>query len=375
MKKPLNKQASCTFLFAAGLLLVATMASCEKAATAKKTADRLNIQGYGIGMTLREVKHLLREKNVKGCETSLSDLFVYNPSPDSEIRLIFTCGAKGYVLARVELSTALPMNGAGGPALTDLKEKLAAEYGTPLVEQSEERLDLCWGACARGSGGVRLTAATTALKKNKRTLSLTLGNDALIQACKELRPNKINDWLYRWIGTVQKFKPGMSLKDASKLYEKRYHDTLAIDEEREEASPGHSVTNYVAQDCDFFAALDYESQSFEGSGPGAVVLKFTGDQAGHDHLNKRLYHVSFSTTKFTDKHLYSDVQQKLDKFIKAYGSPAEIVRQPDGVTARWQRDAQQRSLSIFDSGLITFEQSDQALKEAYRNDVAGKTNR
>ena len=33
----------------------------------------------------------------------------------------------------------------------------------------------------------------------------------------------------------------------------------------------------------------------------------------------------------------------------------------------WQLDSLQRSLSIFYSGLITFEQSDLSLKNAYRN--------
>lgn len=151
-----------------------------------------------------------------------------------------------------------------------------------------------------------------------------------------------------------------------------YQDTIAPDEERDEASPRYAVTDYAVKDYDFFTALDFESQAFEGEGLGTIILKFTGDQSGKGSLNKRLYYASFSTTRFTDRHLYSDVKQKLGKFIKVFGAPAEVVQQPDGITARWQQDAKQRSVGIFDSGLIAFEQSDPELKGAYRDAAVRK---
>ncbi len=203
----------------------------------------------------------------------------------------------------------------------------------------------------------------------KRSLVLTLSNDSLIQTCAEQLPKKINSWLYQWIDDVLKFKIGMSFKEASKLYVKRFRNEPELVEDRDEASPQYPVTDYLVKDYDFFTALDYESQAFEGVDLGAVVIKFTGDQAalGLGVLNRKLYYSSFSTTKFTDQHLYADVNQKLEKFTKVFGTPAETVPQPGGVTARWQQGSQQRSVSIFDSGLITFEQSDLSLKDAYRD--------
>lgn len=214
------------------------------------------------------------------------------------------------------------------------------------------------------------------LRGNKKELVLTISNNTLIRECAKLRPKKINTWLYQWIAAVRKFKTGMSLRDASALYEKRYQSTLVADEQRDETSRQFPVAYYVVNDYDFFTALDFESQSFEGEGPGTIVLKFTGDHAGKSGiLNKKLYSMFFSTTKFTDMHIYADVKQKLDKFIEVYGPPVEVIQRPDGIAARWQRDTEQRSVKIFDSGLITFEQSDQALKDAYWEAAAvNKTN-
>ena len=84
-------------------------------------------------------------------------------------------------------------------------------------------------------------------------------------------------------------------------------------------------------------------------------------------MNRRLYYTSFTTTKFTDHHIYDDTEKKLDEFIKSYGALSEVVTERDGVRACWQQDSLQRSLSIIDSGLITFEQSDLSLKNAYRD--------
>lgn len=79
----------------------------------------------------------------------------------------------------------------------------------------------------------------------------------------------------------------MPFKDPSILYQKRYQDTMAPDEERDEASPRYAVTDYAVKDYDFFTALDFESQAFEGEGPGTIIMKFTGDQSGKGSLNKR----------------------------------------------------------------------------------------
>jgi hypothetical protein len=335
----------------------------------KKTVAPLNIQGFRIGMTASEVKQLLQKKKIRGYETGFSDVLAYSPSPGTELKLLLTCGAKGNILGKVELTTAFTTEEAE-LAVAKFNIQLIAKYGTPLFSGSHgDLLDFCWGQCEQGANGIKLTAVTTTPQGDKRSLALTLGNDALIQACAEMRPKKINSWLYQWIDAVQKFNPGMSLKDAAKLYQKRYQNALELDEEKDEAAQQYAVKNYVAKDYDFFTALDYESQAFEGIELGAIVLKFTGDQAGSKDaiLNKKLYYTSFSTTKFSDQHVYADVQQKLDKFIKIYGKPAEVVPQPGGITARWQQDSKQRSVSIFDSGLITFEQSDPALKDAYRD--------
>ncbi len=343
-----------------------------KAVRTKQAVLPLNIYGFRIGMTAFQVKQLLRKKKVYSYDTGFSDLYAYSPSPGMEIRLQLTCSAKGYHLGKVTLTVPFTTEEAD-VAVPKFREKLIARYGAPVFTGPQD-VDFCWGQCEQGEGGIKLTAATTAPQGNKRNLELTLGNDTLFQACSGLRPKRINAWLYQWIDTVQKFNIGMSLKDAELMYRKRYHNGLELEEQQDEASQQYTVKDYVAKDYDFFTALDYESQAFEGVDLGTIVLKFTGGQAGGKGAatNRKLYYASFSTTKFTDQHIYTDMQQKLDKFIKVYGKPLEVVPQPDGITARWQQTSQLRSVSIFDSGLITFEQADPSLKDAYR-EAAVKT--
>jgi hypothetical protein len=378
MERPQREKTTVALMLAVVMLLGTAPPMYAKAVktkktvkTEKKTVAPLNINGFRIGMTVSEAKQLLQKKKIRGYETGYSDLFVYSPSPGTEIRLLFTCSAKANILGKVELTTSFTTEEAE-LAVPKFKEKLIARYGMPLFSGAQSDLDFCWGQCVQGSSGIKLTTVATEPQGNKRTLALTLGNEALIQACSEVRPKRINSWLYQWISAVQKFKLGMSLKDASALYGKRYQNKLELEEEGDEAASQYAVTNYVAKEYDFFTALDYESQAFEGIEMGAIVLRFTGDQTGKESLNRKLYYASFSTTKFTDMHVYTDVQQKLDQFIKVYGTPAEVIPQSGGTTARWLQDAKQRSVSIFDSGMITFEQSDPALKDAYRDAAVKK---
>ena len=287
-----------------GVLLAfgAALPTYAKTVKTKKTVAPLNVQGFRIGMTVGEVKQLLQKKKIRGYETGFSDILVYSPTPGTDIRLLMTCSAKGYLLEKVELTTSFTSEETE-LAVPKLKEKLIAKYGMPPVTGSQgELLDFCWGKCEQDAGGVKLTATTATAQGNKSILSLTLGNDELVRACSELRPKKINSWLYQWMDAMQKIKLGMPLKDVEKLYQKRYQNELQLDEEQDEASQQYAVTNYVVKDYDFFTTLDYESQTFEGVEPGAIVLKFTGDQAGKGGaLNKKLYYASFSTTKFTDQ--------------------------------------------------------------------------
>jgi hypothetical protein len=381
MERPQREKTTMALILAVVLLIGVAQPTYAKAKAVKtkktvKTVQAvapLNIHDFRIGMTQSEVKKLLQKKKVSGYETGFSDIFAYSPSPGTEIRLLLTCSAKENILGKVELTTSFTTEETA-LAVPKFKAKLIAKYGMPLFSGPQGGLlDFCWGQCEQGAKGIKLTAVATAPQGNKSTLALTLSNDALIQDCSEVRSKQINSWLYQWIDAVQKFKLSMSLKDASALYLQRYQNKLELDEERDEAAQQHTVINYVAKEYDFFTALDYESQAFEGVELGTIVLKFTGGQAGKDSsLNKKLYYALFTTAKFTDMHVYTDVKQKLDQFIKVYGTPAEVVPQPGGLTARWQQDAGQRSVSIFDSGLITFEQSDPALKDAYRNAAVKK---
>lgn len=362
-------------VIAALCAISAVPAACNKTVESKKSALPPEIKGHRVGITVAEVKRQLREMSVKNYETGFSDLIVYDPSPGTEIKLLLTCSADGPVVARVERSNRIP-EGENDPGLMRIQDELLAEYGTPTIAESRGGgLDLCWGQCVAGADGSTIAARITSQGKKKGAMALSISNNALIQACARLRPKKINAWLYQWIAAIQKFKPGMSLQEASALYKKRYQNQLIADEQQDEAFPQAPVTYYVVNDYDFFSALDYEAQSFEGEGPGTIILKFTGDHADKDSiLNRKLYTMSFSTTNFTDQHSYVDVKQKLDAFIKVYGPPVEIIQQPDGIAARWQKDTEQRSVNIFDSGLISFEQSDQAIKDAYREAALKKAN-
>ncbi len=339
--------------------------SAEKAAGSRTQQSTLDIQGYRTGVTEQDVQQELRRRNISEYETGFSDVYAYDPSPDTEVRLTFSCSARGNVLSKIELTMMLP-EAEAGQAISTLQKKLIAKYGTPMRSNAQnDGLDLCWGLCGQPANGRAVEARTTGLKGDTRSLLLSLNDERLVRACSDMRHARINQWLYGWIAAVQRFKLGMTVDDASALYLKRYGDKLALDKGRD---PGLGALRYYGtNDYDFFGGLDFDSQAFEGEGPGAIVLKFTGDQAGKDSLNRRLFYTSFSTTKFSDQHVFADVRQKLDMFIAAYGPPTAVVTHPDGTTARWENKAQLRSVSIFDSGLMTFEQSDLSLKDAYRD--------
>ncbi len=368
-----GKITTILFSLIAALLFVAAPPAYAKTVPHKKTAQAkkpsvpsLNIQGFRVGMTVKTVRQLLQKKKVTGYETAFSDLFVYDPSPGTEMKLLFTCGPKGNVLGKVELSTAFTVDETEA-ALAKFKEKLVSKYGMPSISDSQwDRLDFCWGQCGQDETGTKLTARTTAPQGGRRALVLTLDNDSLAETCAKLRPKKINGFLYQWIDDVKKFKPGMSFRDASALYQKRYHDTMAVEEERDEASTQYAVTDYVVKGYDFFTALDYESLTFEGQGPGAIILKFTGDQAGKGSLNRRLYYTSFSTTTFKNVALGPDLPKKLALFIRAYGKPSDLSETPGKILASWEDGPVSRKLEIDDTGFIAFEQSDTTLKDAYR---------
>ena len=344
------------------------VSAVDSTGTKKQGASVLDIQGYRIGMTVSEVKQVLRKRNITGYQTGFSDQYAYNPSPDTEVRLTFACSSPEDVLAGVDLTITFTVE-ESEVAVSTFKEKLTAKYGTPSVAEFQaERIDSCWGQCGQTAEGTQLRARTTAARGSIRSLALTLSNDGLAKACEDVRLARINRWLYQWIDSVQEFRLGMSLKDASALYLKRYGEKLAVDHERDDSSQQQIVTSLVTRDYDFFRGLDFDSHVFKGEGPGMVILKFTGDEADEGStLNRRLYYTSFTTTKFTDHHVYNDAEKKLDRFSKSYGAPAEVVTKPDGVAARWQQDELQRSLSIINSGMITFEQSDLSLKNAYRD--------
>ncbi len=336
--------------------------------TKKQGASVLDIQGYRIGMTVSAVNQVLRKRKITGYQTGFSDQYAYNPSPDTEIRLTFACSSPEDVLSGVDLTVTFTAE-ESEVAVSTFKEKLTAKYGAPSVADFQTYgMDSCWGHCEQNAEGTQLRARTTAALGSIRSLALTLSNDGLAKACEDARLARINQWLYHWIDLVQKFRLGMSLKDASALYLGRYGEKLVVDHERDDSSQQQIVTSLVTRDYDFFRGLDFDSHVFKGEGPGMIILKFTGDEADEGStLNRRLYYTSFTTTKFTGHHVYDDAEIKLDRFIKSYGAPSEVVTNPDGVAARWQKDELQRSLSIFDSGLIMFEQSDLSLKNAYRD--------
>ena len=206
-------------------------------------------------------------------------------------------------------------------------------------------------------------------------LTVSLSDASLDRACGDLRRGRIDRWLNQWIADVQKYTPGTGLKSASAAYQKRYRDRLTVREEREAEADEYPATSLVATEYDFFAGLDYDALLFDGEGPGSVILKFTGDDAGTGNpLNQRLYYSFFSTTKFGDGLMFPDAQGRMDRFIAAFGKPLETTPKPDGVTARWVEGAKERVVIIENSGMISVEQSALSLKEAYHDAAAHNLN-
>jgi hypothetical protein len=339
----------------------------------KRKIPYLNIQGLYVGMSMDEVRQHLKQKGVTKYETGFSDLFVYAPIPDAEIQITFTCSSGGFIVRRVELSRQFAVEETE-TAVIKFKEHLASKYGKPVhAEAQSEDLDLCWGTCGQGGEGTRLKATIVRSDDRTRRLVLKLDNSSLVKTCKVLRTKKINHWLYRWISGVQQFKTGMSMRHASAVYTSWYGEELIAGEVRDDAVPEVPVMVSLARDYELFTALDSDALAFEGKGPGSILLKFTGDQAGKDSkLNKRLFYASFSTTAFSSEHLFSDVRRKLDRFIKKYGIPDRIEQMPDGLTATWSNGTLRRSVSILDSGLLTFVEQDPSIIETYRKTVIKK---
>ncbi|MDH4161354.1 MAG: hypothetical protein OEW15_01530 [Nitrospirota bacterium] len=334
----------------------------------KTVTPLLNVQGFRPGMRMAEVRQLLRKKGVSEYTTAYADLFVYSPAPNTEMRLRFTCGAKGWVLGSGELETVFSRE-ESAIAVPRYRDMLLAKYGTPVLPSpSPDRIDLCWGACLSGAKGVRAVAATSDAPDGLVRLRLTVENAALVQSCQGDRERKIGRWLSRWTRDIAKFQLGMSLREASKLYQKRYGDPLLVAREKDESGGRKVVTILATNEHDFFAGLDADSLLFEGKGPGRIHLKFTGSEAEFaTGLNQRLFAASFTTTDFTDEHRFSDLDAKLDIFIKAYGKPSDVIRLTGLITATWQGGGKQRTLSIADSGMISIEQFDGVLLETYRD--------
>ncbi len=338
----------------------------QTTAAARKQPAR-DIQGFRIGMGMKRVKQLLARKGVREYESGFSDLLVYAPAYDSEMRLLFTCGRREFVLSNVELSAAFPA-GEADRAIATFWDQLTAKYGDPVLGDAlPGSMYLCWGSCGQPEGW-KLEALTTVPEKGAQQLVVTLGDESLGKICSDRRGASIDRWLDRWIVDALKYSPGMGFRNASFVYGKRYRDRLAARAERDEASGAFPLTNLVAKEFEYFDGLDYDALMFEGTGPGSIILKFTGDEAGAKNpLNQRLYSAFFSTTRFRNLHLGPEMQRKLELFVKGLGKPLETTVLPDRITARWVEGAKQRSVVIEDSGLITFEQSDLALKEAYRD--------
>ena len=339
---------------------------------AKKKAT-LNIQGLYVGMSMDEVRQHLHQKGITKYESGFSDLFVYDPAPDTEVQIAFTCSSGGFIVRSVELSRLFAVEETER-AVTKFREHLAAKYGKPAIagEQPED-LYRCWGKCVKEATEDRLEATIARSDDRIRRLVLRLDNSNLVQTCKVLRTRKINHWLYQWISGVQQFRTGMSLRHASSVYKGWYGEELIADEVRDDVVLEVPVMVYMVEDYELFTALDPDALAFEGKGPGSIVMKFTGDEAGKgSKLNTRLYSASFSTTLFSSKHLFADVQRKLDRFLKTYGRPDKIEQVPDGLTATWSNGTLRRSVSILDSGLMTFAEKDLSIIEAYRKAVVKK---
>jgi hypothetical protein len=363
---------------------VSVVCFSEFAATVKIQAEKklsvvklpsknaLHIRGFQPGMTMSEVKQLLRKKKIYAYETAFSDLFAFEPDPGSEMKLEFACSSKGPILAKVRLFVSFTAEETG-MVLPKLKQKLIERYGMPRIRESQSNMfDFCWGRCGQEQSGLKLEAATTALPQgNNRSLVLMLQNGEMLQACKDIRIRRINGWLRRWVDDVMRFKPGLPLKQAAAFYQRRYREKMAPAGERDNGPGQFGVRGYTVKEHDFFDGLDYDSLAFEGSGPGDIILKFTGDQTGNGTGNSRLYYSFFSTTKFAQGYAYGAVRPMLERFIKVLGTPTEVSTCQDGVMAVWQHDTRKMTAVIHDSGLITFEQSDSSLQESY-NEAAVK---
>jgi hypothetical protein len=338
--------------------------------TSKKIMPVLNVQGYFIGMSIDEVKQILRKRGVKAYQTGYSDFFVYNSEPDTEISLSFTCSSNRSVLSTVQLITTYD---AADTTVAEAKYKkqMVSKYGKPsLAESHGEQFAYCWGRCQRKATGTMLQANTMDAAEGKRKLVVTLRNDHLVQACAAQRRTKILAWISQWIGAVQKYKPGMTVNAARKAYISFYKVKPVVEAVPAEQYPKQNIITLTISDHDNFDSLDPNLRVFEGGEPGRIVLKFTGEQTGRgDRLNSRLYYSFFSTTRFKGQHLYKKLTGKLDQFSRTFGPPDEIEAREDSMVAQWMSGASIRKLEIFDSGLITFEQSDTSLLEAYRNKV------
>jgi hypothetical protein len=362
--------------FIAALLLLTAGAPLSSAASKRgkpvppKSAALLNIQGHRTGMTMGQVKGVLRARKIARYETGYPDLFVYSPAPGAETRINFSCGPGGYVVSKVELIATFDARDSVD-AVQAYERRLAAKYGAPSATASTSasgRIDSCWGQCGTAAIGVRLTAETSGAGEEKQRLTLVLEDDAVTQACAGLRRGKINSWLYQWITFAVKFKPGMTLNAASNAYAARFKERFFVDEVPLAGEGEVYAAGYELSDHEYFDSLDGNSRFFEGEGPGRMVLKFTGSQTGKAALDSRLYFSSFSTTNFRNAE-YRDFDKKLERFARVFGKPADVVRQGESLYARWQQGEVTRILEIHSSGLVTFEQSKLSLRDAYRDQV------
>ena len=334
-----------------------------------KSVRLFNIHGFRIGMTMREVKRVLHKRNIDKYETGFSDLFAFSPAPDSEIRLSFSCTRKDYVVSAVELTVTFD-NADTAQFIQRTRKQLLLKYGAPAKTSSgQDTLDDCWGQCNESKSGTRLFAKIAENNKGEQNIDLVLRNDSLPRACTNLSRKKINAWLYEWIAFVGRFKPGMTLKAASRLYSERNEDGFTPVETLDTRDGVISITNNVVTEHEYFDDLDADSQSFEVEGPGQYELKFTGAQTGRKALDSRLYACVFSTTKFKDAH-FQDFRKKLARFVRVFGEPTEVTRQPGKLTARWKRGKIARTLEIDSTGMLSLEETNYALRDSYRNAVA-----
>ncbi len=353
----------------AGTLQPADGAEHRKAPQ-KKSVGSFTIQGYRIGMTMNQVKRVLRARKIKQYETGFSDLFSYSPAPDSELRLTFSCSAKGYVVSGVELSVSFDAADAA-KAAQRYQKQLSERYGKPGTTASQaEELNSCWGNCAGASNETRLDASFADAPGGKRSFLLRLHKDALARTCAILQRKKIKRWLPQWLAFVQKFKTGMTLKAAGKAYAAWTKERPRIEAVPDTQDEGAPVTNYEISGHEYFSSLNADSRVFGSEGPGRTELKFTGDQTGARKLDRRLYFCRFSTTKFSAVTL-TDLDKKLDRFIRVFGEPTEVTAREDVLSALWEQGPIVRKLDMSVSGLITLEQSNFSIRDAYRNAVAG----